>query len=172
MRSALTEPEVRSSVRRLTQPFRADRPAVAELAAGAILANEEADELLLLHHLAEDRWCFPKGHVESNEALIDAAVREITEETGVKEFTLVQELGEAAYRFFDPEKKVNVFKTTVYFIAYTPDREAPPEEIFDKSLWLKPRDAYDLVAYDTDRRMIEAAQSHLSAHTVTHKHYG
>lgn len=159
-------------MRRTTEPYRLDRPAIAELAAGAILVQEKSDELMLLHHEAEDRWCFPKGHVEKGEATVEAAVREITEETGVKEFTLAQELGDVAYRFFDPARDVNVFKTTVYFLAYTPDLEARPEPIFDSYRWLGPRGAYELVAYDTDRRMIEAAERHLTAGRRPSGHYG
>lgn len=138
-----------------------------------MLALESSGELLLLHHTAEDRWCFPKGHLEASESLIDGAVREITEETGIKEFTLAQELGEVAYRFYDPGRQVNVFKTTVYFLAFTEDRHAQPEDLFDKAEWLAPRDAFARVAYDTDRRMIEAAQTPLATRRRGgHAHYG
>ncbi len=160
------------AVRRVTEPFRPDRPAVAEIASGAVLAQEERKELLLLHHTEEDRWCFPKGHVEAGESLLEAAIREITEETGLKEFTIDQELGEVAYRFFDPRRDLNVFKTTVYFLAYTPDREAQPERLFDDYAWLSPREAFERVAYDTDRRMIEAAQVPLTRGAGVHRHYG
>ncbi len=159
-------------MRRVSEPFRPDRPAVAEIAAGAILAQEEAPELLLLHHAEEDRWCFPKGHVEEDESLLEAAVREITEETGLKEFTLRQELGEVAYRFYDPRREVNVFKTTVYFLAFTPDRMAHPEPLFDSYEWLDPRAAFERVAYDTDRRMIERAQTPLATRGSARPHYG
>ncbi len=159
-------------MRRVSEPFRPDRPAVAEIAAGAVLAHDESAELLLLHHAEEDRWCFPKGHVEAGESLLEAAVREITEETGLKEFTVDQELGEVAYRFFDPRRDVNVFKTTVYFLAFTPDREAQPEGLFDEYAWLAPRAAFERVAYDTDRRMIEAAQVPLRTPNRVRHHYG
>ncbi len=159
-------------MRRVTRPFQPDRPAVAEVAAGAVVAHEERPELLLLHHAEEDRWCFPKGHVEAGESVVDAAVREITEETGLKEFTLGQELGEVAYRFFDPRRELNVFKTTVYFLAYTPDAHVAPEPLFDRYEWLPPAAAFERVAYDTDRRMIEVAEGALARRRTGHRHYG
>lgn len=159
-------------MRRVTEAFRPDRPASPELAAGAVVAGESSGELLLLHHTEEDRWCFPKGHLESGESVVEAAVREVTEETGLKEFTLDQELGEVAYRFYDPRRDLNVLKTTIYFLAFTPDTVVRPESLFDRYEWLPPRAAYDRVAYDTDRRMIEAAQLRLSRKPSGATHYG
>ncbi len=159
-------------MRRVSEPFRPDRPSVAELAAGAVVANEAQGALLLLHHAVEDRWCFPKGHVDAGESLVEGAIREITEEAGLKELTLVEELGEVAYRFYDPGRERNVFKTTVYFLAFSPDEHVHLEPTFDSAQWLPPREAYSWVSYDTDRRMIEAAASRLALRTSSHAHYG
>ncbi|HZY71255.1 MAG TPA: NUDIX domain-containing protein [Thermoplasmata archaeon] len=149
-------------VRRVVEPFRPEKPCVAEVAAGAVLAHEKSREILLLHQTEEDRWCLPKGHVESGESLAQAAAREVTEETGVQQFELGAEIGEVHYRFHDPRRGVNVFKTTVYFLAVTSISDVHPEPIFDAYRWLGPSEAHDLVAYETDRRMIEGAESQLA----------
>lgn len=146
-------------MRRSAEPFRPENPSVAELASGAVLVREPDGGILLLHYAAEDRWCFPKGHVEPGESLAQAATREIGEETGLRRFSLGAELGEVHYRFFDVRRSVNVFKTTVYFLATTRDPNVRPESIFDAHRWEPTESALDLVGYDTDRQMIERARA-------------
>ncbi|MEK2476550.1 NUDIX hydrolase [Streptomyces noursei] len=51
--------------------------------AGAILADP-AGRVLHIRHLALDRWLLPGGHLEADDTrLVDAAQRELTEETGI-----------------------------------------------------------------------------------------
>jgi 8-oxo-dGTP pyrophosphatase MutT (NUDIX family) len=51
--------------------------------AGAVLANPD-QRILHIHHLALNRWLLPGGHLENSDAtLLDAALRELTEETGI-----------------------------------------------------------------------------------------
>jgi 8-oxo-dGTP pyrophosphatase MutT (NUDIX family) len=49
-------------------------------AAGGVVRNENG-ELLMIY--LRDRWDLPKGHVEKGESDADAALREVSEETGV-----------------------------------------------------------------------------------------
>ncbi|MET9470497.1 MULTISPECIES: NUDIX hydrolase [unclassified Streptomyces] len=52
--------------------------------AGAVLVND-VHQVLHIHHLALDKWLLPGGHLEvQDETLLQAALRELTEETGVK----------------------------------------------------------------------------------------
>lgn len=139
-----------------SEPFHPDAPIVAELAAGAVVLTESGTETLLLHHRDEDRWCFPKGHVDPGESLGEAARREIQEETGISEIRLGSEIVEVSYRFYRPAKSLNVHKTTVYFRAYTPVKEPHPESTFDRAEWVDLADARKLVRYDSDRKVIDA----------------
>jgi 8-oxo-dGTP pyrophosphatase MutT (NUDIX family) len=53
------------------------------ITSGAILVGETG-KLLMIHHRSLDKWLFPGGHVESEDATLrDAAIREAMEETGV-----------------------------------------------------------------------------------------
>lgn len=142
---------------RRSEPFRTDRPSIAELAAGAIVTEREGRRILLLHEVAEDRWCFPKGHVERGETLLEAARREIAEETGLSNLEFEGELGEAAYRFYDPRRDRNVFKTSVYFLAFSPDTRTKLEPTFDQARWETPPAAAKLLQFDSDQRMLAAA---------------
>ena len=149
-------------MRRLTEPFRPDRPAVAEVAAGAVVVREGTRDVVLLHHLLEDRWCFPKGHIEPGESVQQAATREIAEETGFRTFRLGEELVEVAYRFYDPRRDVNVLKTTIYFLAFTAESVPRPEPLFDRWAWWSIPEAREHLEYDTDRRVLELSEEWLA----------
>ena len=146
----------RGSVPRRSEPFRPDAPIVAELAAGAVVVRTSDNRLLLLHEQTEDRWCFPKGHVDPGESLAQAAVREVREETGLEEIALVDELSEVSYRFFSPKAGRNVYKSTVYFLAHTESREVQLESIFDRYEWATLEIARQRVPFNSDRQILDA----------------
>lgn len=145
------------SVPARSAPFRPNSPIVAELAAGAVVLHEGSEETLLLHEREEDRWCFPKGHVDPGESLEEAAVREIREETGLSDVRLEHELLEVSYRFFDLRKGRNVHKTAVYFLGRTREREIHPEPIFDRAEWVDLPTARTRVKFPADRQVLDAA---------------
>jgi bis(5'-nucleosidyl)-tetraphosphatase len=146
-----------------SEPFRPEMPAIAELSAGVVLAHRGEPRFLLLHDRSEDRWCFPKGHVESGESLSQAAIRETREETGIHEVHLGAEVFEDRYRFWDRARQVNIFKTTVYFVATTPEEPGKLEPIFDAAEWLVMEEAERRLRYPGDRSSLRAAASQLAS---------
>lgn len=66
-------------------------------AAGGIVQNEKK-EILFINRL--NKWDLPKGKIESGEKEEEAAVREVTEETGVKNLALKKKIGET-YHVYD-----------------------------------------------------------------------
>ena len=74
-----------------------------EVSAGFIIFQRGSDRLLVSHptgHACGDRhsWDIPKGHIEAGEEPLEAAMRELREETGLTEVSDVFEIGRVPYR--------------------------------------------------------------------------
>jgi 8-oxo-dGTP pyrophosphatase MutT (NUDIX family) len=138
-----------------SDPYHPDSPSVSEIAAGGVVYDAVTKEVLVLHVRDQDRWGFPKGHVEVGESIAEAARREIIEETGLTELEFQHELTEVHYRFYSPRRKTNVFKTVVYWKVLSHSRAVRLEAIFDDSRWGQARDLLEIMTYAEDRTVIE-----------------
>jgi len=62
-------------------------------------------------------WDFAKGHVDKGETDLEAAVRELREETGIREFTPVPDFQQEIVYFFRSGRHGLIRKTVVFFLA-------------------------------------------------------
>ena len=85
-----------------------------EISAGGVvfkLKNNKPLILLIKDH--NNKWTFPKGLIEDNDAKIATAKREIAEEAGVKKVSLISSLSPVKYWY---KWKGELVKKTVYYI--------------------------------------------------------
>ena len=91
-----------------------------EKSCGIILFNE--NKVLLLQHNdignARGHWDFPKGHMEKGETEIQTALREVEEETGLKDLRLFSDFShKISYNLIKEEKEIS--KEVIFFLGVT-----------------------------------------------------
>ena len=132
-----------------------------EFSAGGVLVRRLKGEW----HLAAIRpggkrvWALPKGIIGLGESAADAAVREVSEETGIKG-RLLEKLGDVRYVYM--WKGERVFKVVSFFLLrYSSGRlgDISPEHRreVDETRWIKLADAPTALAYKGEREMAEKA---------------
>lgn len=97
----------------------------SESSAGAVIFRKDGKQILylLLHYqFKTDYWDFPKGNIEEGESEEATAMREIKEETGIKNMNFIPDFKEKISYVY---KKGNdtVFKNVVFYLAETKSRE-------------------------------------------------
>jgi len=93
---------------------------VTYTAAGGVVIDESGDQVLLLIRPSRDEVRLPKGHLEPNESMAKAALRETQEETGYGDLEIIADLGEQLITFFFDGKRVE--RTEHYFLMQTRTR--------------------------------------------------
>lgn len=95
-------------------------------------------------------WTFVMGGVEAGERATDAALRELTEETGLACARLYT-AGELD-AFYDPVKDRIVH--VPFFVAQVEDGEVAVDAAHDAHRWVTFEEAADLVAFAAQRRVL------------------
>ena len=104
-------------------------------AAGAVVINGERDILGIFRN---GFWDLPKGKIEKNESLEEAAIREVQEETGIKDLIILEYLKETYHTYFDELKNQRVLKKSYWYFMETTDFNLTPqkEEGIEIAKWI------------------------------------
>ncbi len=132
--------------------------------AGGVVLNRKGDVLVVSQHGSS--WSLPKGHIEKGEDPMEAARREIYEESGVKNLTLVQELGSyQRYRIsLQGGDDTRLLKTIFMFLFYTPEKELRPRDPENpEARWVKQEAVADLLTHPKDKEFFLGITHKLSA---------
>jgi 8-oxo-dGTP pyrophosphatase MutT (NUDIX family) len=93
------------------------KPRVEETSAGGfVLAADGSARIAVIgrrNRGGRIDWCVPKGHLEGDETIEQAAIREVAEETGL-EATIIESLGSIHYEFSTPSSIIS--KTVHHFL--------------------------------------------------------
>ena len=93
-------------------------------AAGGLVEHTDGRYLFIYRN---DKWDLPKGKIEKNEVIIDAAIREVIEETGVGDLMATKPLN-TTYHVFNAKGKFKLKKTYWFLMKSNYDGPLVPQE--------------------------------------------
>ncbi len=144
-----------------------------EKSAGAIIYRmiNGVPHYLLLHYHS-GHWEFAKGHIEKGEKPEDAARREIAEETGIKNISLVPGFKEYSKYFFkksydlegEAKKKAPwVFKLVVFYLAKTNTEDVKISSEHKGFLWLPYEQAVKKLTFKNAKELLKKANDFITS---------
>jgi len=129
---------------------------------GGAVFNPEG-KILLLKRRDEGIWCLPKGKVEKEEEMEEAASREIKEETNLS-CKILSNILEIKYKYYWPKDDLNYHKKVRYYLAKASSNAVKLEKTFEEYVWCDEKEALKLLYYDNDKRVVKMAFRSMRKH--------
>lgn len=127
------------------------------------LTSDKKDIEVLLIQDSKGRWTIPKGHIEPGETAKMTARREIEEETGLKNFSVLSWLGKIHFKYRRADKLV-LMTTQIYLVQSLDEKEMPMGEKWMKGIkWFTFSDALDVIEYEDIEKLMLIAKKKIRA---------
>ena len=129
-----------------------------EFSSGGIVIKSRGSKIRIL--LIKDpygKWTWPKGNIDKGETSLDAAKREIREETGLKNIEPLSKIGQTNY--FYKRKKRLIYKTVYLYLFKLSGNEKlsiQKREIEDGG-WFSEEEALSRIGYKGSKDFLKKA---------------
>jgi 8-oxo-dGTP pyrophosphatase MutT (NUDIX family) len=120
--------------------------------AGGVVTNDEGKVLVVSQRGTS--WSLPKGHIDSGEEALDAARREIYEESGIRDLELIRELGSyERYKIgVNGEDDRSELKAITMFLFRTREKSLRPVDPDNpEARWVEKAEVARLLTHEKDR---------------------
>ncbi len=137
-----------------------------EKSAGAVVFRKEGKKVLFLllyrkaHAHYAEAWLLPRGLIEDSEDLHDTVVREVEEETGIKDLKFVEGFKDSNKWFYRKGGKT-IFKVATYFLAETKTKEVTISHEHNAYKWADIEEAAAILTYEGDKGIVRRAADFL-----------
>ena len=134
-----------------------------EISAGVLVYRDDDPKKYLLLHYPSGHWDFPKGHIEEGESDRETALRELREETGIKEdeVRLHDDFREEIEYFYRKRNELS-HKKVIYFLGLSEKKKIVISEEHQGFDWLPFVKAKERVTFRNARNLLEKAEEVLS----------
>ncbi|MEN8239263.1 MAG: NUDIX hydrolase [Actinomycetota bacterium] len=132
-------------------------------AAGCVVARRRKDgepEYLIVHRPRYHDWSLPKGKVDKGETFLDAALREVEEETGIVG-RKPRPIGSVGYL-----TKAGNAKVVRWWLVDVKKGEFRPNKEVDKIKWVSAKKARKKLTYRNDREVLDRANDMVHARSA------
>jgi 8-oxo-dGTP pyrophosphatase MutT (NUDIX family) len=133
-----------------------------EKSAGGVVYYDAGGDgpIYLLMSNRKGYWEFPKGHVDNGETEEEAAIREVREETGLNEVSIIPGFKtRIKYTYTKNDKRYP--KEVVFFLMKANPKRVEVSEEHTGYVWLKYEEAMKKISYDNARKVLEKAHKFL-----------
>lgn len=117
-------------------------------------------EYLILHY-ASGHWDFPKGKLEADETVVDAAIRELKEETGLT-VDLDTNFERKLHYFFRNKQGELISKTVTLFVGQTQSKQVILSDEHIGYSWLSFQEAREKLTFKNAQRILNMANSYIT----------
>jgi 8-oxo-dGTP pyrophosphatase MutT (NUDIX family) len=137
-------------------------PPAQEISAGGVVLRGEQVVVIVPTRRAPDGsrvLALPKGHVDPGETTLQAAEREVREETGVI-VELVRELGEVRY-WYRRDGRTIPKSVTFYLFSYLSGDTIDHDDEVEEARWIGLKEARSALTHAAEREMVTRALAYL-----------
>lgn len=133
-----------------------------EFSAGVIVyyndrINDQPVRMYLLLNYRRGYWDLPKGKLEQGETNLQAAIRELKEETGLVARILEGFEQSLSYMFKDPDGEL-VHKTVTYFVGNVSTKEVALSYEHLSYKWLPYKETIETLTYANAQQILSMAE--------------
>mgnify|MGYP001568359387 CR=1 FL=1 len=131
-----------------------------EHSAGFVVFLMEKQPLFLLLKYPKGYWDFPKGHLEKNETELDAAFRELKEETGIAKVRVIKGFRSPINYAFTAKDGVFIRKKVAFFLGESKTRKVRISFEHKGFAWLPFEEAVKRATYKNAKDLLRKAKKY------------